>query len=478
MDAYAILGLSTGASRTEVRRAYYKLALTAHPDKGGDVDSFHRVLDAYAKLEAELRETVCNLCIQKGYECHTSGDLACAPEQMDWVIGDSTIRTSKSKGVSHIHSELFEKWHQTPNRGSAITMVCCDGKELRSITDVLARIPAMNNLLVVWQGNEYNGSFKKMQFGQYREDLAGTMQTLKGHMSRARDARLVALAPDSVWEYGQEFANFERCAWPLLLEQFGDSTALLSRGERFANLKPFVRSHVAAARKGELAELILHYLLGVPLLQSPSQSLPHHISDEEHFEMLDRSKKAKLADLIGNAGQLEVLIAALGQSSWPQSIENASVEFFDLLKKMLNVTKSKTTKNVANKETGWNRFLGLEENWKLLLDALISADSPRHAGDDSEPAAHWEETPSEGSTASTETNPWRHMTAEACAETETNPWRHMNAEACAPHWADVEDSCCRECSLLVPWVFVGRGSFKNHLYCKDCWSAWRWNEIY
>ena len=27
----------------------------------------------------------------------------------------------------------FENWKQNPHRGSAITMVCCDGKELPSI---------------------------------------------------------------------------------------------------------------------------------------------------------------------------------------------------------------------------------------------------------------------------------------------------------------------------------------------------------
>ena len=130
----------------------------------GAENCFKRVLDAYEKLEADLKENVYSLFLKEGYIYHTCGDVACEPEKIDWVVGDSAIRTSKARGVSYMNYKLFENWQQNPNRGSAITMVCCAGKELSSILDVLARVPAMNNLLVVWQGNEYEKSYKQMQF--------------------------------------------------------------------------------------------------------------------------------------------------------------------------------------------------------------------------------------------------------------------------------------------------------------------------
>lgn len=48
--AYAVLGLEPGASRADVRKAYFSLARHTHPDKGGDVAAFRRVTAAYEHL--------------------------------------------------------------------------------------------------------------------------------------------------------------------------------------------------------------------------------------------------------------------------------------------------------------------------------------------------------------------------------------------------------------------------------------------
>jgi DnaJ-class molecular chaperone len=49
-DYYEILGLSKTASQDEIKRAYRKLALKYHPDKGGDQDKFKKVNEAYQIL--------------------------------------------------------------------------------------------------------------------------------------------------------------------------------------------------------------------------------------------------------------------------------------------------------------------------------------------------------------------------------------------------------------------------------------------
>ncbi len=47
---YAILGLNPEALQQEIKKAYRSLAQTHHPDKGGDVETFHQIQLAYDVL--------------------------------------------------------------------------------------------------------------------------------------------------------------------------------------------------------------------------------------------------------------------------------------------------------------------------------------------------------------------------------------------------------------------------------------------
>lgn len=56
-DYYQILGVSKGASKEEIKKAYYKLAHTYHPDKGGDKEKMKEINEAYQVLsDKEKRE--------------------------------------------------------------------------------------------------------------------------------------------------------------------------------------------------------------------------------------------------------------------------------------------------------------------------------------------------------------------------------------------------------------------------------------
>merc|ERR1740138_1640374 len=55
-DAYRIIGVRKDASRSEVRRAFYKKALLLHPDKGGDKAAFQELQMAYDEVLAELEK--------------------------------------------------------------------------------------------------------------------------------------------------------------------------------------------------------------------------------------------------------------------------------------------------------------------------------------------------------------------------------------------------------------------------------------
>ena len=55
LAAYAILGLSPGATDAELKRAYRAMAMHLHPDKGGDKALFQELTEAYDKI-LELRK--------------------------------------------------------------------------------------------------------------------------------------------------------------------------------------------------------------------------------------------------------------------------------------------------------------------------------------------------------------------------------------------------------------------------------------
>ncbi len=49
-DYYKILGVNKSASKTEIKKAYKKLALKYHPERGGDAEKFKEISEAYAVL--------------------------------------------------------------------------------------------------------------------------------------------------------------------------------------------------------------------------------------------------------------------------------------------------------------------------------------------------------------------------------------------------------------------------------------------
>lgn len=54
---YDVLGLPKGASKEDVKRAYKKLAVQHHPDKGGDPEKFKEISNAYSILGDEQKKS-------------------------------------------------------------------------------------------------------------------------------------------------------------------------------------------------------------------------------------------------------------------------------------------------------------------------------------------------------------------------------------------------------------------------------------
>ena len=52
---YGILGVANTSTDTEIKKSYYKLSFTHHPDKGGDPLIFSEITEAYNVLMDESR---------------------------------------------------------------------------------------------------------------------------------------------------------------------------------------------------------------------------------------------------------------------------------------------------------------------------------------------------------------------------------------------------------------------------------------
>ena len=60
-DLYARLGVSSDASKEEIRRAYKDLAREKHPDRGGDPEEFKKIQEAHEVLTDEDRRRMYNM---------------------------------------------------------------------------------------------------------------------------------------------------------------------------------------------------------------------------------------------------------------------------------------------------------------------------------------------------------------------------------------------------------------------------------
>ena len=108
MDYYNILGVSKNASQDEITKAYRKLAMRHHPDRGGDAQEFQKISQAYDILGNEQK--------RKQYD---------NPQPQFNHQGRNPFEFGFGPNADHIR-DIFEQFGHAHRRRQANPDVVCD----------------------------------------------------------------------------------------------------------------------------------------------------------------------------------------------------------------------------------------------------------------------------------------------------------------------------------------------------------------
>jgi DnaJ-class molecular chaperone len=89
---YDILGITSKANADEIKRAYRKLAMEWHPDKGGDAEVFNKIQEAYdCLIDDDLRKRY-DLELHQNKNLHNAGFMDMFRSHMEETIWNSFSR--------------------------------------------------------------------------------------------------------------------------------------------------------------------------------------------------------------------------------------------------------------------------------------------------------------------------------------------------------------------------------------------------
>lgn len=114
-DYYKTLGVSKSATADEIKKAYRKLALQYHPDKGGDQEKFKEVNEAYQVLGNEQKRTQYDQFGSATFDGSGFGGFnqgsrsyrSSASGDWDDIFGGSGFNFSGFGGLGDIFEDMF-----------------------------------------------------------------------------------------------------------------------------------------------------------------------------------------------------------------------------------------------------------------------------------------------------------------------------------------------------------------------------------
>jgi DnaJ homolog subfamily A member 2 len=134
---YKTLGINKDATEQEIKKAYRKLAITMHPDKGGDPEKFKEISHAYEILSDTEKRTIYD---EQGEEGLEGGGGGGAADIFDLFGGGGRKQQGKRKGedvnfplkvdLEDVYNGTSKKLRLTRN----VICKACNGKGGKSVT--------------------------------------------------------------------------------------------------------------------------------------------------------------------------------------------------------------------------------------------------------------------------------------------------------------------------------------------------------
>jgi molecular chaperone DnaJ len=94
-DFYQILGVNENASQDEIKKAYRKLAVEHHPDKGGDENKFKKISEAYDTIGDENKRS------QYNNQMHSQRKRAVPDKIIEVVVGAVESYKGNEKTITY-----------------------------------------------------------------------------------------------------------------------------------------------------------------------------------------------------------------------------------------------------------------------------------------------------------------------------------------------------------------------------------------
>lgn len=100
-DYYSLLGITSDANDNDIKKAYRKLAIKMHPDKGGDADLFKQITQAYSILSDSNKRSIYDECGEEGLQLNECMEGIDPFEMFKTMCQDTFINFEDIMGSNH-----------------------------------------------------------------------------------------------------------------------------------------------------------------------------------------------------------------------------------------------------------------------------------------------------------------------------------------------------------------------------------------
>ncbi len=130
---YQILGVTPESDEKSIKKAYYKLSFTHHPDKGGNPEIFSEMTEAYDVLCSELRKEY-DMKSKWGNSYNEYFEFFDINVEVDWDVSKKNYETFKKNEVLNIKIEINEDFDGSLEYERWVKCKSCEGtgKDLSS----------------------------------------------------------------------------------------------------------------------------------------------------------------------------------------------------------------------------------------------------------------------------------------------------------------------------------------------------------